>query len=284
MALIKCSECGKEVSDKAKTCVNCGNPIKVESKENDNKNVIENKPNEKKVYNIYAILALVFLVVGLCCSGIIGGILGTISFVCSIIGIVKANKIKKETGKRKGIVISIIVVVLYSISIVTVIIIMSVMAFNGDLRNILENYGETNNYSQTETSQDIKDYKDVYDQIKILKKSLNNPNSLQLNEVSLYTAEEGTYFSKYLNVLVDYSAENKLGGTTRKYRVYKYTYDDNHNLQLYIDNYNNFYHEYDSDEHSLAMAKISTSTNDIGMTNMITRELDVQEIMNYINK
>lgn len=27
MALIKCSECGKEVSDKAATCPNCGNPI-----------------------------------------------------------------------------------------------------------------------------------------------------------------------------------------------------------------------------------------------------------------
>ena len=27
MALIKCSECGKEVSDKAKACPNCGNPI-----------------------------------------------------------------------------------------------------------------------------------------------------------------------------------------------------------------------------------------------------------------
>lgn len=27
MALIKCSECGKEVSDKAADCPNCGNPI-----------------------------------------------------------------------------------------------------------------------------------------------------------------------------------------------------------------------------------------------------------------
>ncbi len=27
MALIKCSECGKEVSDKARTCPYCGNPI-----------------------------------------------------------------------------------------------------------------------------------------------------------------------------------------------------------------------------------------------------------------
>ena len=27
MALIKCSECGKEISEKAKTCIHCGNPI-----------------------------------------------------------------------------------------------------------------------------------------------------------------------------------------------------------------------------------------------------------------
>lgn len=27
MALIKCKECGKEISDKAKMCVNCGCPV-----------------------------------------------------------------------------------------------------------------------------------------------------------------------------------------------------------------------------------------------------------------
>ena len=27
MALIKCPECGKEISDKSKTCINCGYPI-----------------------------------------------------------------------------------------------------------------------------------------------------------------------------------------------------------------------------------------------------------------
>lgn len=31
MALIKCPECGKEISDKAKTCINCGFPIKQKS-------------------------------------------------------------------------------------------------------------------------------------------------------------------------------------------------------------------------------------------------------------
>lgn len=29
MALIKCEECGKEISDKAKVCVNCGCPIEI---------------------------------------------------------------------------------------------------------------------------------------------------------------------------------------------------------------------------------------------------------------
>ena len=28
MPLIKCGECGKEISNKAETCPNCGNPIK----------------------------------------------------------------------------------------------------------------------------------------------------------------------------------------------------------------------------------------------------------------
>ena len=36
MSLIKCSECGKEISDKASSCPQCGCPI----------NIIQNKTNE----------------------------------------------------------------------------------------------------------------------------------------------------------------------------------------------------------------------------------------------
>ena len=32
MALIKCPECGKEISDKANNCIHCGVPIKVDKK------------------------------------------------------------------------------------------------------------------------------------------------------------------------------------------------------------------------------------------------------------
>lgn len=30
MALVKCKECGKDVSDKAKTCPNCGTDIRIQ--------------------------------------------------------------------------------------------------------------------------------------------------------------------------------------------------------------------------------------------------------------
>ena len=32
MALIKCDECGKDVSSKAMSCPNCGNPVSTSSK------------------------------------------------------------------------------------------------------------------------------------------------------------------------------------------------------------------------------------------------------------
>ena len=32
MALVKCTDCGKEVSENAETCPNCGNPVRLESK------------------------------------------------------------------------------------------------------------------------------------------------------------------------------------------------------------------------------------------------------------
>ncbi len=71
MALIKCSECGKEVSDKSKTCIHCGNKIKKNKKKiNENLLIIlivagillalgiiiavitsvKNKPDLKEVY------------------------------------------------------------------------------------------------------------------------------------------------------------------------------------------------------------------------------------------
>ena len=48
MALIKCSECGKEISDKSKVCVNCGNPIQKTIKYENQKPYDELTTQEKK--------------------------------------------------------------------------------------------------------------------------------------------------------------------------------------------------------------------------------------------
>lgn len=52
MALIKCSECGKEVSDQAKICPNCVNPIKEEN----------NKMTKNDKIICYSILAINILI------------------------------------------------------------------------------------------------------------------------------------------------------------------------------------------------------------------------------
>ena len=58
MALIKCKECGKEISDKAKSCPNCGNPI------NDDTYTKEVKAN-KKVAIFIIIILIILCVIGL---------------------------------------------------------------------------------------------------------------------------------------------------------------------------------------------------------------------------
>lgn len=52
MALIKCSECGKEVSDKASSCPNCGAPIKEDEIKKRNKCGYKNR--EKISYYTYS--------------------------------------------------------------------------------------------------------------------------------------------------------------------------------------------------------------------------------------
>lgn len=55
MALIKCCECGSEISDKALVCMNCGKPIKC----NNNNTIIKKDSNEK-----YDIISLCGFIIG----------------------------------------------------------------------------------------------------------------------------------------------------------------------------------------------------------------------------
>lgn len=64
MALIKCSECGKEISDKATTCPNCSYPIKREKvKENGKKILSKYKQISPKVLKILIIVCIAILMI-----------------------------------------------------------------------------------------------------------------------------------------------------------------------------------------------------------------------------
>lgn len=85
MALIKCPECGKEVSDNAEICVNCGFPII--------KNTNQKKKNKKQ--SIYGIIGFVVSLVGMCFGLYEGIFLWIVSLAFSVAGCM-------EKGKKHG--------------------------------------------------------------------------------------------------------------------------------------------------------------------------------------
>lgn len=116
MALIKCSECGNEVSDKASSCPKCGNPIANEKKsricpyckgaisntatkcvhcysELDENTII--KPNDRT--NLLSVTGFLFGVISLFIN--IMGIISILGLVFSGVGLTQVNnKNEKGTG------------------------------------------------------------------------------------------------------------------------------------------------------------------------------------------
>lgn len=96
MALIKCSECGKEISDKAKTCIHCGNPIHEERVKTMKKKTWEELTNEEKSkvnsyrktikqwWNLDRVLSIIFLLLGMFLVWFV--ILVNLRFMFSILG------------------------------------------------------------------------------------------------------------------------------------------------------------------------------------------------------
>lgn len=77
MALIKCPECGKKISDKATSCPNCGYPITINQQQNPTPIQIQPMQQEVKPKNsTLGILALIFSILG--CTFFIGIILAII--------------------------------------------------------------------------------------------------------------------------------------------------------------------------------------------------------------
>lgn len=121
MALIKCEECGKEVSDKAKVCVHCGCPIEIkavqinveeqiEHKEDNEVKITEYK-DEKEVDRLkldkkgITSMQILIVVIGLATlfSGGLGVIMGIICFAVAIIcESYKRNELVLTNKRVKG--------------------------------------------------------------------------------------------------------------------------------------------------------------------------------------
>ncbi len=70
MALIKCNECGKEISDKASACPNCGCPIELEIKEESN--IKDSQTNEKEAKNALTIAIFILIFILMIALGSVG--------------------------------------------------------------------------------------------------------------------------------------------------------------------------------------------------------------------
>lgn len=87
MALTNCPECGKEVSDKAQSCPNCGAPIRGEKSLNLNPKSHANVTRTGAKWEaIGFILILVGLLAAIGANGAAGGIVAFIGLIVFIIG------------------------------------------------------------------------------------------------------------------------------------------------------------------------------------------------------
>lgn len=95
MALIKCSECGREISDKASVCMNCGNPIE------NNECITENKVEK---YDIISLCGFIISLIAIFVS--LWGLFTILGLVLSIIGFINVTNNNYKLLSVVGIIVS----------------------------------------------------------------------------------------------------------------------------------------------------------------------------------
>ncbi len=103
MALIKCSECGNEVSDQAFTCPKCGAPLKVMSQKKcecltakeEAEWLKENEPSFHKIFIILSWVCVLLIALGVAVAGIF-------LIIAGIICIILALKLKSLGCNKQG--------------------------------------------------------------------------------------------------------------------------------------------------------------------------------------
>lgn len=140
MALIKCNECGNEVSDQAFTCPKCGAPLKVMSQktiQNDlekkvegltpeertkvlNEWWMENHPSLYKTMKIIPVASILLIVLGFAVSGLF-------LIIAGIMYIIMAVKLKSLGFKKSGNVYMVLGIVMFGLSVVSAIVVSALM-------------------------------------------------------------------------------------------------------------------------------------------------------------
>ncbi len=193
MALIKCPECDKEISDKATCCPNCGNPLII-----DNNEKIQQK-NHKKLIVLISLLVVVAI----------------LSIVMIIMGVF-SNEEKPDaiSQKMKDDINTIGEVTLDDEELInnlfdTYASLTEKQKNNVDNYNVLLESQDKLRELQKEQLNEVH-MKNIIIATKSLKSSLINPDSFSLREV-VYVDD---YEYDGIMYRISYSGENKLGGST----------------------------------------------------------------------
>lgn len=192
MALIKCPECGKEISDRATACPNCGCPIKheedikVDGNVGEDSTITEPKKRSKKA--VYAIIGIGALV-------LVGG----------------AVMIPKQIENKKNATYTEAVNLLEK----------------GKYDEASELLNEIPDYKDVQTIQGQLKYESyAYSSINSLKKILKNPDSFQPYEIKFYeklnSDENSEADNKFPICIMHYGAQNGFGGNTTGYALCYY--------------------------------------------------------------
>lgn len=232
MALIKCPDCGQDISEKAEKCIHCGNILVKEKKEEklcsecgkevpveatvcsfcgcpfENKNTISDKQS-KSMFKILIPIALIIIAI----------VIGVIIYSTSI----NSGKIEEEVLSTQEMeqVDSIREKIADLENQKTYIqkdldeIKTQYDGLNDNQKKLIDNYGVLENIIDTPTEVE----KSAITVCEHIKKSLRNPNSLILEEVLCKEPEKDSS-SYYLTL--NFSAQNGFGGYQSVYTAYTY--------------------------------------------------------------
>ncbi len=201
MAIIKCSECGKEISDKASMCPNCGCPVSaMESETKDDVGTNKDQIGKKK-FNFITIVAIVVVMIIA---------LGGISCI-----LFEKNKLNKYNSAFD-------------------------YAESGDYERAIAVLEELKDYKDSEKLlEQMKWETKAFSCINTLKEHLKNPESLQIKEIAFYDISDIENAETLIELsggepvcIIHEVAQNGFGGNTTGYSFFMYSKDEEKYLFL----------------------------------------------------